>query len=109
MSVPTANLSLYQKGLLEVTVGSNLSTRTVGGPGVRLRKRDHRERLDRRCRVKCPTPSDVDDDMVLEAAVNGRADAIVTFNLRDFIGPAEQFGIEVARPGDAVQRLEETP
>jgi predicted nucleic acid-binding protein len=56
-----------------------------------------------------PTLSDVDDDMVLEAAVNGRADAIVTFNLRDFIGPAEQFGIQVARPGDAVQRLEEKP
>jgi putative PIN family toxin of toxin-antitoxin system len=56
-----------------------------------------------------PTLSDVDDDMVLEAAVNGRADGIVTFNLRDFIGPAEQFGIKVERPGDAVQRLEEKP
>jgi hypothetical protein len=33
--------------------------------------------------------------------VNGRADSIVTFNLRDFIGPAKQFGIEVMRPGEA--------
>jgi putative PIN family toxin of toxin-antitoxin system len=56
-----------------------------------------------------PMLSDVDDDMVLEAAVNGRADRIVTFNLRDFIGPAEQFGIKVVRPSDAVQRLEEKP
>ena len=45
--------------------------------------------------------------MVLEAAVNGRADAIVTFNLRDFAGPAEQFGIEVLLPGEAVARLRE--
>jgi predicted nucleic acid-binding protein len=56
-----------------------------------------------------PKLPDVDDDMVLEAAVNGRADGIVTFNLGDFIGSAKQFGIEVMRPGEAVQRLEEKP
>jgi predicted nucleic acid-binding protein len=56
-----------------------------------------------------PTLPDVDDDMVLEAAVNGRADGIVTFNLSDFIGPAKQFGIEIVRPGEAVQLLEEKP
>ena len=38
-----------------------------------------------------------DDDMVLEAAVNGRADAVVTFNLRDFVG-IEQFGIRAITP-----------
>jgi len=51
---------------------------------------------------------DADDDMVLEAAVNGRADAIVTFNLRDFDAAAAQFGIAVLSPGDAVRRLEKT-
>jgi predicted nucleic acid-binding protein len=56
-----------------------------------------------------PTLPDVDYDMVLEAAVNGRADGIVTFNLSDFVGSAKQFGIEVMRPGEAVQRLEEKP
>jgi hypothetical protein len=36
---------------------------------------------------------------------NGRADAIVTFNRRDF-GPAmKQFGIEVLSPAAAVKRL----
>src|ERR1700746_705653 len=44
-----------------------------------------------------PTLPDVDDDMVLEAAVNGQADGIVTFNLSDFITPARQFGIAVMR------------
>jgi|SRR5579863_7578471 len=53
-----------------------------------------------------PTLPDVDDDMVLEAAVNGRADGIVTFNLRDFGPPAEQFGIAILSPGEAVRRLE---
>jgi len=53
-----------------------------------------------------PTLPDADDDMVLEAAVNGRADGIVTFNLRDFGPPAEQFGIPVLTPGAAVKRLE---
>jgi predicted nucleic acid-binding protein len=53
-----------------------------------------------------PAVRDPDDDMVLEAAVNGRADALVTFNLRDFGGVAKQFGIAVLSPGEAVTRLE---
>jgi len=53
-----------------------------------------------------PTLPDVADDMVLEAAVNGRADAIVTFNLRDFVSSAKQFGIAVISSGEAVRRLE---
>ena len=47
---------------------------------------------------------DADDEMVLEVALNGRADAIVTHNVRDF-GPIRDFGIEVAPPGDIVKRL----
>ncbi|HEY2106460.1 MAG TPA: hypothetical protein VGH29_11780, partial [Candidatus Binataceae bacterium] len=34
-------------------------------------------------------------EMVLETAVNGRADALVTFNLRDFAPAASRFGIEL--------------
>jgi putative PIN family toxin of toxin-antitoxin system len=52
-----------------------------------------------------PTLPDIDDDMVLEAAVNGRADGIVTFNLRDFAPSAEQFGIRALSPADAVRRM----
>jgi putative PIN family toxin of toxin-antitoxin system len=52
-----------------------------------------------------PSLRDLDDDMVLEAAANGQADAIVTFNIRDFDLVAADFGIEVFAPGEAWQRL----
>ena len=51
-----------------------------------------------------PQLGDVADEMVLETAINGRADAIVTFNARHF-GPAARFGIEVIRPDEALRRL----
>jgi putative PIN family toxin of toxin-antitoxin system len=44
-----------------------------------------------------PLLRDPKDDMVLEVAVAGRCDAIVTYNIRDF-GGAEQFGIRVVKP-----------
>lgn len=53
-----------------------------------------------------PALKDADDDMVLETAVNGRADAIATFNLRDFGDVAAQFGVAVLQPGAALRRLE---
>jgi putative PIN family toxin of toxin-antitoxin system len=53
-----------------------------------------------------PFARDADDDMVLETAVNGRADAIVTFNRRDFVSAAKAFGIAVLLPADAVRLME---
>jgi predicted nucleic acid-binding protein len=55
-----------------------------------------------------PTLPDADDDMVLETAVNGRADMIVTFNIRDFAGPSAQFGIPVMTPGAALREWEKS-
>jgi len=55
-----------------------------------------------------PALPDADDDMVLEVAVNGQADAIVTFNRRDFAAAEEQFAIAVLSPGAAVKQLEKT-
>jgi predicted nucleic acid-binding protein len=46
--------------------------------------------------------------MVLETAINGAADAIVTFNQRDFIAAAKQFGLSILSPGEALTRLERT-
>src|SRR5205085_10693857 len=40
-----------------------------------------------------PQLRDPDDEMVLEAAVNGRADVLVTFKLRDFARVAARFGV----------------
>jgi hypothetical protein len=42
-----------------------------------------------------PLLRDRADDMVLETAVNGSADTIVTFNTRDFGDVPGRFGIEV--------------
>lgn len=53
-----------------------------------------------------PTLRDADDDMVLEVAVNGQAEAIVTFNRRDFRPATTLFGIEVLSPGAAIERLD---
>jgi putative PIN family toxin of toxin-antitoxin system len=44
-----------------------------------------------------PQLRDPSDEMVLEAAVNGNAAAIVTHNLRDF-EPAASFGVRVLSP-----------
>ena len=52
-----------------------------------------------------PQLRDPNDEMVLEAAVNGRADALVTFNLRDYGTAASQFGVEVLLPRDAIARI----
>lgn len=52
-----------------------------------------------------PRLRDPADEMVLEAAVNGHASAIVTFNLRDYGNAAHDFGIEVLRPRDALRRI----
>ena len=52
-----------------------------------------------------PQLRDPNDEMVLEAAVNGHAFAIVTFNQRDFLPAAFKFGISVERPSDIIWRL----
>jgi putative PIN family toxin of toxin-antitoxin system len=52
-----------------------------------------------------PRLRDPDDEMVLDAAVNGGADAIVTFNIHDFLQGAAQFRLEVFTPAEALQRL----
>jgi predicted nucleic acid-binding protein len=51
--------------------------------------------------------ADPDDDLVLETAVNGRADVVVTFNRRDFEPAAGLFGLKVVTPADAVRRPED--
>ena len=52
-----------------------------------------------------PRLRDADDDMVLEAAVNGHAEVIATFNARDFGTVADTFGIELLTPSAILRRL----
>jgi putative PIN family toxin of toxin-antitoxin system len=52
-----------------------------------------------------PRLHDPNDDMVLETAVNGNADAIVTFNRRDFEGIHTSFRCAVLLPGMALQQV----
>jgi putative PIN family toxin of toxin-antitoxin system len=51
-----------------------------------------------------PQLNDVADEMVLETAINGRANGIVTFNIRHF-APASRFGIDVIYPADAIRSV----
>ena len=52
-----------------------------------------------------PQLPDADDEMVLEAAINGQAEAIVTHNRRDFERAAERFGIEVLSPAELLEQI----
>ena len=52
-----------------------------------------------------PMLRDPSDEMVLEVAVNGRAEAIVTFNLRDYGIVPSTFNIEAITPSIAIRRL----
>ena len=45
-----------------------------------------------------PQMLDADDEMVLEAAINGKADRIVTHNLRDFQAAVSRFRVSVVTP-----------
>ncbi len=52
-----------------------------------------------------PMLHDPNDEMVLEVAVNGRAEAIVTFNLRDYGDVPKTFGVEVITPAIAIRKV----
>lgn len=53
-----------------------------------------------------PQLSDPNDEMVLETAVGGRAQVLVTFNRSDFAGVNERFGIEVLTPLETLMKGE---
>jgi len=76
--------------------------------------RDALEFLDGLCAVCLPVTvrvrwrpqsPDSGDDLVIDAAVNGLADVIATFNLRDLRAPAARFGIVAEPPADILRRI----
>ena len=52
-----------------------------------------------------PQVRDPADEMVLEAAINGRADALVTFNVGDFAAAGRLFGIPILRPAEVLKEV----
>lgn len=52
-----------------------------------------------------PRLSDPDDDMVLETAINGGADAIVTFNQRDYAAGIRGFSCAAILPVAALRQI----
>jgi putative PIN family toxin of toxin-antitoxin system len=52
-----------------------------------------------------PQLQDPNDEFVLETAFHGNAEAIVTFNYKDFEAAARKFGILVLSPKAAVERM----
>jgi len=52
-----------------------------------------------------PSTSDPGDDLVLECALEAKADAIITMNVRDFSGVRERYGLRTVKPGDLVAEL----
>jgi putative PIN family toxin of toxin-antitoxin system len=52
-----------------------------------------------------PQLRDPADEMILEAAVNGRAAAVVTHNVRDFRSATTQFGVQTLTPAEFLKEL----
>lgn len=52
-----------------------------------------------------PQLPDPGDELVFDAAVNGRADALVTYNVRHFAGAAVRFGLRIARPVEVLEEV----
>jgi len=54
-----------------------------------------------------PQLKDPQDELVLETAVNGRAEALVTHNVRDFEPAARLFGLRILLPRGVLKELEQ--
>jgi predicted nucleic acid-binding protein len=79
-----------------------------------LTREEVNELLDAICRTATqvtiqwqwrPQLHNPDDEMVLEIAINGYADAIVTFNQADFIHATRQFDLKVFSPREALEKV----
>jgi putative PIN family toxin of toxin-antitoxin system len=52
-----------------------------------------------------PQGRDPNDEMVLEAAINGRADALITYNIDDFASAGVRFGLPILRPAEILRKV----
>ena len=81
---------------------------------AKLSSRDVLDLRDDLCAVLRPVAIDISwrpqspdngDDLVVDAAVNGLAAVIATFNLKHLREPAARFGIVAETPADLLRRL----
>jgi predicted nucleic acid-binding protein len=52
-----------------------------------------------------PWSSDPSGDMVLDVAINGRAEALTTRNKKHFVGAGKRFGIPVLSPAELLEKM----
>jgi predicted nucleic acid-binding protein len=52
-----------------------------------------------------PLSSDPSDDTVLDVAINGRAEALVTSNKKHFAGAGKRFGTPVLSPAELLEKM----
>ena len=90
----------YEDALLRPQVG-NLGQTDVDAVLDYFCKVAHLQQIFFLWRPLLPDPQ---DDMLLELAVAARCQAIITYNVRDFVG-AEKFGISILEPGPFLSGL----
>lgn len=114
-------LSKLGQGLFETVVSVPLvleyeAVLKVHAEALRLRDGDIDAVVDYLCHVSSrrkvfflwwPTLRDPGDEFILELAVEANCDAIVTHNVRDFVG-AERFGVLVMTPGEFLKTVRRT-
>ena len=86
----------------ETRLATGMSDEDVGGFLAALASAAEAVEVNFRWR---PQLTDPKDELVLEAAVNGQADALVTHNLRDFEPAKQLFGLRVLLPRDVLREL----
>lgn len=52
-----------------------------------------------------PLSTDPNDDMVLDVAINGHAEALVTNNTKHFAESGKRFGIPVVSPAELISKM----
>ncbi len=92
----------YEKVLSDPRVKIPLSKKEIGRIIDYLCFIAEKQKIYYLWRPRLPDPG---DDMLLELAVAGNCNVIVTFNLKDFAG-AEHFGIQVLTPKQLLKLIE---
>ena len=86
----------------EIRLATGMSAKDISGFLAALASSAEAVEVNFRWR---PQLSDPKDELVLEAAVNGNADALVTHNKRDFEPATRLLGVRVLLPRDVLKEL----